>query len=107
VYTVIRKTIGSRNRSFKGSNNCLWIKLPRSRISSHNYAIHHISEEEILDLGSLIHKQLLLPLKLLFHVRLFKEDSVQEQSECAHDARGVFGPAPPEVTLGVYSRPAP
>lgn len=36
------------------------------RAETRNYAIHHISEEEVLDLGSLIHKLLLLPLKLLF-----------------------------------------
>lgn len=36
------------------------------RAETRNYAIHHISEEEVLDIGSLVHKQLLLPLKLLF-----------------------------------------
>ncbi|GAB7350639.1 hypothetical protein MBLNU459_g1202t1 [Dothideomycetes sp. NU459] len=33
---------------------------------THNYAIHHVSEEEIVDLNDLVSKHLVLPLKLLF-----------------------------------------
>lgn len=33
---------------------------------THNYAIHHVSEEEVLDFKELFSKHLILPLKLLF-----------------------------------------
>lgn len=36
------------------------------RSETHNYAIHHVSEEEVIDFNDLLHKHLLLPLKLLF-----------------------------------------
>lgn len=36
------------------------------RHETQNYAIHHVSEEETIDLNDLVNKHLLLPLKLLF-----------------------------------------
>lgn len=36
------------------------------RQETQNYAIHHVSEEEIIDFQDLVSKHLLLPLKLLF-----------------------------------------
>ena len=36
------------------------------RVETQNFAIHHVSEEEIVDFGELVDKRLLLPLKLLF-----------------------------------------
>lgn len=36
------------------------------RAETGNFAIHHVSEEENIDLKDLVHKHLLLPLKLLF-----------------------------------------
>lgn len=36
------------------------------RSETANWAIHHVSEEEIIDFNDLVHKHLALPLKLLF-----------------------------------------
>lgn len=36
------------------------------RTETRNWAIHHISEEEVIDFKDLVHKHLALPLKLLF-----------------------------------------
>ena len=36
------------------------------RVETQNFAIHHVSEEELLDMGDLVEKRLLTPLKLLF-----------------------------------------
>lgn len=36
------------------------------RAETQNWAIHHVSEEEVIDFNDLLHKHLALPLKLLF-----------------------------------------
>lgn len=36
------------------------------RSETHNWAIHHVSEEEVVDFNDLVHKHLALPLRLLF-----------------------------------------